>query len=60
MTYFSTRIGELISREMVRLPGNSKDLLVVSGHEFKVRPDIMVLYFPLATFQLQLQSMERD
>ena len=43
-------------REIVWLPDNSKDPLVASSHEFKVRSDNVVLYFPSATVQVQVQS----
>lgn len=33
---------------------------MVSGHEFKVRPDIVVFIFSSATFQLHVQSRERS
>lgn len=48
-----------MSRKIVWLPGNSKDPLVAISHEFKVRTDSVVLYFPSATVQLQVQSRER-
>ena len=43
-------------RKIVWLPDNSKDPPVANGHEFKVRSDNVVFYFPSATVQLQVQS----